>query len=215
MAIFGNTAEQSIAEPLTNVIVAMKGTPVSSGVGVGISFFLNSWHDGNYKVALHKTSDNSLIANSVAELFITSTGGVNTWKTINFGASKPIIVNGIEHYIDVWSDSISGATLGNYEGDGTSARQSLTYDGYPDPLVPVSYTQKLSIYCTYTEGGEPSVFDIILRDPSSFFNIRFLTPSYGWKKLAYLTEPPSAGWNKLAYESEPPVPSSWNKIKQS
>jgi hypothetical protein len=79
-----------------------------------------------------------------------------TWYTFVFSGTKPSLTASTAYILVVWGQSATGTAYVVYN-DGAANQghpQSLTYNGFPNPLVPDYHTSdRLSIYCTYTAEG--------------------------------------------------------------
>jgi len=170
----------------------IRGTAFScpeSGTANSITFYVRApTLPTKIKCAIYKVSDNSLVGYTEEW---TSTSLYNDWKTLNIVWGGALTA-ATDYYLSYWQN----AELYLYYTTDvafTAFYDTETYNGFPDPLIPVtpSANRKFSIYCTYTAAGPPT----------------------GWRKLQYFSEPPTAGqFNKLRFASEPPVASAWNRL---
>ena len=107
---------------------------------------------GKLKCAIYLHSDLSRIG-VTEERTITLTLA-KAWYTFNFTAPKPNII-AADYVLVVWAEAKTGIPyVAQSSGTGDNQHyQSLTYNGFPNPLGPTHATQVVSIYCTYTVAG--------------------------------------------------------------
>jgi len=107
------------------------------------------------KCAIYKHSDLSLVGATQERTDIpTQTAD---WYTFNFSDPKPSLTANTEYIIVVWGDVSGGVQYARLYYDAGDADQghyqSVSYNSFPNPLVPTHDNNKYSIYCTYTTGG--------------------------------------------------------------
>jgi hypothetical protein len=136
------------------------GTADSITVGLHSSATAGRW---TVKCAIYKHSDLSLVGATAqrTNLAIATSG---TWYTFTFADPKPSLFSGTAYVLVVWAKNDASYTLYLHGTTGTTNQghyQGITYDGFPDPLVPTHNTRKSCIYCTYTVA--PSGYALNLR----------------------------------------------------
>lgn len=156
MAIFGKTdIGASLDISIQHTIMANRATAGSAGTLTSITAYLaeSSTNNGrSVKAALYDDSDN-LVAESDA---ITSVTTNPTWHTFSF--SSPPAITATTYKLAIWAAGGAGNLVVAYDASGGDAReQVLTYGAWPDPATFSSNTRDLSIYATYTAGGENEV----------------------------------------------------------
>ncbi len=158
---FGNILSSTSTTTIENNVCGgyFKMAPYT-GYGSSISAYL--YVNGgakNAKCALYDSSNN-LVANSITEQLIYSTG----WNTFNFGASKPVLNANAWYYIVVWSEAGAGQGYLYYEASGgngvfsdSETYVSGSFTGFPNPFqqTTVDSDGLASIYCTYTYAPNP------------------------------------------------------------
>jgi len=123
-------------------------TAPADAYAVSITVWLELGGASNHfvKCALYRHSDLALVAGTEEKEL---TPG-NQWHTFLF--PQPVgISEATEYVLCAWSDE--GVTTCGVRADGGVAQQghtqSLVYGAWPEPLVPVHSTNKVSIYCNY------------------------------------------------------------------
>jgi len=104
----------------------------------------------NAKCAIYKHSDSSLVGST--EQVLVSYTTTSAWYTFNFAEPKPTLTANTEYILVAWADYTASTISIAYDSGATDQGhlQAVTYDGWPDPLVPTQGNFKYSIYCTYT-----------------------------------------------------------------
>lgn len=153
MPTFGRTDDGSTNNDMGNVIYGSIFTCPEAGTADSITVRING-KGYAVKCAIYKESDYSLVG--VTEERIIPNTGDFTWEQFDF-ASPPTLEN-TSYVLVAWA---SNWTPFRYQtGEGSQREQSISYNSYPDPLVPNSYTGEYAIYCTYSAIAETETFTI-------------------------------------------------------
>lgn len=129
----------------------------ADSITAGLRYFAQSF-TGKLKCAIYLHSDLSLVKATVERtIALTSTP---TWYTFNFAAPKPSLIANTEYVLVVWAQSLGTSdpqVVYNAGGINQGHYDPVTYNGFPDPLVPTHQDNKYSIYCTYTITNAPTI----------------------------------------------------------
>jgi len=165
---FGYETQGGSVDSVENIIRGSVFTITEAGTADSITFYGSNSNGKKIKCAIYKHSDLSLVkaTNERTDIPITY-----AWYTFTFSEPKPSLTANTEYILVVWSNSAFGA-IAYSAGDADQGHyQSLTYDSFPNPLVPTHNNNKYSIYCTYTAGAtlkevadSLSLSDSVLRD---------------------------------------------------
>lgn len=135
---------------------------VGESITVGLKWLTAAW-TGKIKCAIYLHSDMSL--KGVTEERTIALTSTPTFYTFNFTGSpfpKPVINPSTVYVIVVWAEQIPDTNAMVVFDNGSTNEthtQALTYNGFPNPLVPDSHNDyKLSIYCTVSQ-AEPFYAD--------------------------------------------------------
>ncbi len=118
----------------------------------------SSANNRNVKVAIYLASDNSLVANSNAQII---GNGFNGWLTFTFTDPKPVLSANTNYILVAWADTGSGNVYLFYDGGSTNQgySDSRTFGNWSNPdnnLNPDS-NRKYSVNCTYTTATQYTV----------------------------------------------------------
>jgi hypothetical protein len=139
-----------------DTVIGSPASPASDGVANNITLYCRPMVSGEHTCGLFDNTTNELVAQT-EEIFLTATGGFYS-TTFDF-ASGPSISSGTDYKIMAWADNSTRWRV----GAGTIVyRYGVTYNGtLPDDLddyaPPNTNPYILTIYCSYTEGGEEEV----------------------------------------------------------
>lgn len=154
---FGYTSQGGGTNPLENTMQGLLATPGGAGTVTSISAYLNGTGTTQlYKYGLYDGTD--FIANgSSNEGTFDATNGLHT-QNMAVNAS----ITAIEYAITAWGSSAVG-TLNVYRDSTagyTRKTASVTYGAWSDPVTwgTDGANQRVSIYATYTLGGETPTF---------------------------------------------------------
>jgi hypothetical protein len=153
----GTTYTSTIIENVIygSVFTITEDASAADSIKVGLAKSAAFGWTGKVKCAIYKHSDLSRVG--VTEERTLTLTNTFTWYTFNFNAPKPSLVINTPYILVVWSENVTGYSyVCGDNGDTNQCHyQAITYDGFPDPLVPTHMSRKYSIYCTYTVGGAP------------------------------------------------------------
>lgn len=139
-------------QDVSDIIIGSVFTIPDGGIIDSISVMLD-WEGTagkKHKAAIYKHSDLSLVA-TTEEKTNPDTGYHHEWVVFNFSEPKPQLVSGTEYILVYWNETGWNMTLYRTSGETNQAHsQSLSYDTFPDPLIPSHSNYKYSIYATYT-----------------------------------------------------------------
>jgi len=146
---FGYTTAGGSFDEIADDIRGSVFTIAENGQAQSITWYGRYGTSGTkVKCAIYKHSDLSLVG-STEEI----AGGTTVqWNTHNFAAPKPALIANTAYILVAWGQTATYLPRLHYDTGDTNQghEQALTYDSWPDPLVPVHSTRKFSIYCTYT-----------------------------------------------------------------
>jgi len=127
-------------------------TITENGVAQSITAYVNCTYIAKHaKCAIYKHSDLSLVGVTEEKLI---PHDAPAWYTFNFADPKPTLTSGTAYILVYWGDAISGMHSFYYNTGDTDQghAQNVSYNSFPNPLVPIHSTRKHSIYCTYSTG---------------------------------------------------------------
>jgi len=148
MGDFGTKTIEPSDASFNNAINGLKAQCPEAGIAQSITIYIHDYGPTDaFKCALYDSGKNF-----IAETEEHSGGGADGWYTLTF-ASPPSISAGAWYYIC----GFGAAPRGKYHSSGgvEVIDKYLTYDSWPDPLIPGGTYPNfdLSIYCTYTPLG--------------------------------------------------------------
>lgn len=156
---FGNTNIETTPQGLSpNEIDACKFTSGSAGTIEFIKAYLYTGSGTcNAKCAIYNASLNLLANGTTVGNTVTTTP---QWLQFNF-STPPTVAASTVYYLTWWVDAISN---GRYVAGSSGQLQYdvLTYNGWPNPLVPDGNSaRKLSIYASYVEAPPPAAKTLV------------------------------------------------------
>ena len=143
---FGRTSLGVSGYSGNDTIVGYTGTPASSGTTSSITTGIQTRGAGEFKSALYKVSDGSLLSPQSAQSSTPGTG----WITNNVS----ITIDAINYYIVAWGGLDGTLLIAGDSGAGGGKFAGAAYGGaWPGTYSPSSSGNSRSIYATYSSGG--------------------------------------------------------------
>jgi hypothetical protein len=143
-----------------DIVTSNENGGLGQSITVGLECLISAW-TGKVKCAIYLHSDLSLKGVTEERTITLTNVGVPQWEVFHFTGSKPVINPSTAYIIVVWAeDGTGGDILVVWDAGSVNERhqQILEYNGFPNPLIPNHYDDKLSIYCSYSE-SEPFYAD--------------------------------------------------------
>lgn len=156
---FGYTTAGGSNSSNLNLITGSEFTIPEAGTADSLSWYGRIYHivssGTKAKMAIYKHSDLSFIEATAERSNDPLLGyGWKTWDLL----SNPSLISSTDYVLVVWHGGVSVSFQVQYDSGSTDQghRDSQTYNGWPDPLVPTHNNNKYSIYCTYTAAPLPA-----------------------------------------------------------
>ncbi len=152
---FGETDESGASSTLYGANGRIYGSKFTGGAGEAtkISVYTRtSTNPQDMKCAIHKVSDKSL----VAETSLTSITTTPGWFDFTFAVNPTL--EAVDYWLSMWLNDEHYYYF--FADVGKGGYQTIAYDGYPNPLVPIALDKRVCIYCTYTPSGQDLSFSL-------------------------------------------------------
>lgn len=148
---FGYESVGSNKNKIDNEIRGSWFTCPEAGTADSITVYLSCLFGGSWKhkCAIYLKSDYSLVGVTEERIIATAPGG---WETFNFSDPKPSL-SATDYVLVAWAETGAYTTMHQNVVSSKGRKQSIDYNGFPDPLVPGTNNMQFSIFCTYTVPG--------------------------------------------------------------
>jgi len=144
----GTSGASSIEDAIKGSVFTITESGTADSITVELKS-TTSW-TGKVKCAIYLHSNLSLVkATEERTVALTPT---KTWFTFNFTVPKPSLTINTAYILVSWGQSATNTAFTDYDAGDTDQGhyQTITYNGFPNPLVPTHSDRKHSIYCSYT-----------------------------------------------------------------